>query len=102
VLNTLHNKATVVLLCYFFYVLDFYMQTTQTQQQQVLQQLQQHYNTQVKHCAEDRASAEHKQLVTFCKLLTEQSWRKWTAMLTAEQTAQMFPTFDHWLDCAPK
>jgi hypothetical protein len=77
-LNTLHNKATVVLLCYFFYVLDFYMQTI--------------LNT----------AEQHKQRIAMCKNMTREEFDAWLETLDyTTEWFNVFPTLQHFVDLAP-
>lgn len=48
-----------------------------------------------------RESAEFQKIVTFCKLLTRKQFDRWVDTLTLQQKEELFPTFDHFLDCVP-
>lgn len=50
---------------------------------------------------EHRDSAEFKKVVTFCKLMTQTKFYNWMDTLTQQQKDELWPTFDHYLDCVP-
>lgn len=41
----------------------------------------------------------HTELVTYCALFTAAEFDAWFQSLDQQQRAELFPTFDHYMDC---